>query len=252
MKNNLFKFAAAFAGFLCLLTAQTRQPNCESAMAPLEDRIEAQRRMLVDWAGLIRYGSENTELPRLKPGEERVVFLGDEITENWDLAKAFPGKSYLNRGIKGQTTPQMLVRFRQDVISLQPKAVVILAGANDIASFTAPITQRMTAENITSIAELAKANNIRVVLASITPIGDWVRKQSAARPVGKILGLNDWLEEYAKQSGAVYVNFYPALVQGRFLKKEFTEDGFLLNDAAYAAITPLAEQAIATALKKSL
>jgi lysophospholipase L1-like esterase len=249
MKNWAIKILPGLLILGCLVAAQSK-PDCASTIEALEQRLEAQRRLLADWAGLIRYGSENTELPRPLPGEDRVVFLGDEITENWSrgAAKFFPGKPYLNRGIKGQTSPQMLVRFRQDVILLRPKVVVILAGMNDIASFHEPITQGMTAENITSIVELAKANNIRVVLCSLTPINDYHAKQSSLRPFGKIIGLNNWLEEYAAASGAVYLNYYAALAEGRNLKKEFSGDGVLLNDAAYAVMAPLAERAIAQAL----
>jgi len=183
MKIWIIKILLGLAVLSCLVSAQSPR-DCASITAALEQRLEAQRRMLADWAGLIRYGSENTELPPPAPGEDRVVFLGDEITEYWGrgAAKFFPGKPYLNRGIKGQTTPQMLVRFRQDVIALKPKVVVILAGMNDIASVTGPITQGMFAENIMSIVELAKANNIRVVLASITPVCDCFTKQTTLRP----------------------------------------------------------------------
>ncbi|MGH9800040.1 MAG: SGNH/GDSL hydrolase family protein [Blastocatellia bacterium] len=226
--------------------------DCATALAALEHRAEDQRRLLADWAGLIRYGSENTELPKPKNDEARVVFIGDEITEAWGQGQTpfFPGKPYLNRGISRQTTPQMLVRFRQDVIKLNPKVVVILAGMNDIASYYEPITQQMTAENITSIVELAKANNIRVVLASLTPINDYYKKQSLVRPFGKIIGINGWLKDYATTSGSIYLDYYSALGEGRNLKKEFSSDGVTLNDAAYAVMAPLAEAAIAQALTK--
>src|SRR5919198_3149119 len=235
----------------CLGWAQAK-PDCASALSALEQRLEAQRRLLVDWAGLTRYGSENTELPRPAPGEDRVVFLGDEITEFWGSGntKFFPGKPYLNRGIKGQTTPQMLVRFRQDVIALKPKVVVILAGTNDLASITGPITQGMMAENFMSIVELAKANGIKVVLASLTPVCDCFTKQTLVRPPGKIIGVNGWLKEYARESGAVYLDYYSALADGRNLKQELTSDGLLPNDAGYEVMAPLAEQAIAQALGK--
>lgn len=235
----------------CVVTAQAPR-NCAAITAALEAQLEAQRRLLGDWAGLIRYGSENSELPKPKPAENRVIFLGDDITAAWGAGDApfFPGKPYLNRGINGQTTPQMLVRFRQDVIKLQPKAVVILAGANDIASLHEPITQAMTAENITSIVELAKANNIRVVLASLTPINDYHVKQSLLRPHGKIIGINGWLKEYAAASDAVYLDYYAALAEGRNLKKELTNDGLLPNAAGYAVMAPLAEAAIVRALSK--
>jgi lysophospholipase L1-like esterase len=251
MKIRIVKILLGLAVLSCLVSA--RSPlDCASITAALEQRVETQRRLLSDWAGLIRYGSENTELPAPKPNEDRVVFLGDEITENWGHGseRFFPGKPYLNRGITGQTTPQMLVRFRQDVIALKPKAVVIMAGTNDIASLTGPITQGMFAENIMSIVELARANNIRVVLASITPICDCYTKQSTLRPQGKIIGMNGWLKEYAAQSGSVYLNYYSAMAEGRNLKKELTGDGLLPNDAGYAVMAPLAEQAIAQALSK--
>src|SRR5262249_40515903 len=251
MKIWIIKILLGLAVLSCLVSAQSPR-DCASMTAALEQRLEAQRRLVTDWAGLIRYGSENTELPRPLPGEDRVVFLGDEITENWGrgVAKFFPGKPYLNRGITGQTTPQMLVRFRQDVIALKPKVVVILAGANDLASVTGPITQGMFAENIMSIAELAKANGIRVVLASLTPVCDCFTKQTTLRPQGKIIGINGWLKEYAAQSGAVYLDYYSAMADGRNFKKDLTSDGLLPNDAGYAVMAPLAEQAIAQALGK--
>ncbi len=234
----------------CLAWSQPKS-DCASTLTELEQRLTTQKNLLWDWAGLIHYGSENTELPRPKAGELRVVFLGDEITEMWGQgsAKFFPGKPYFNRGIAGQTTPQLLVRFRQDVIKLKPQVVVILAGTNDIASLNTPITQGMTAENIMSIVELAKVNGIKVVLASVTPICDCYTKQSGIRPFGKIIGVNNWLKEYAAQSEAVYLDFYSALAEGRNLKKEFTNDGLHINDAGYAVMAPLAEQAIAQALK---
>jgi lysophospholipase L1-like esterase len=221
--------------------------NCAATISSLEEQIKAQSKMLSDWAGLIRYGSENTELPKLKPDENRVVFLGDEITENW--TNFFPGKPYFNRGIARQTSPQLLVRFRQDVIKLKPKVVVINVGLNDIASLYSPITQGVFAENIMSLVELAKANHIKVVLASLTPICDCYKKQSSLRPFGKIIGMNNWLEDYAKESGSIYLNYFAAL-GGRNLKQEFTSDGVRLNEAAYAVMAPLAEQAIAQALSK--
>ncbi len=249
MKRILISLGLLLTVLGCL--AATRLPqNCSEAVTALEQQVEAQRKLLWDWAGLIRYGSENTELPKTKPDENRVVFIGDEITENWGASSFFSGKPYINRGIKGQTSPQMLVRFRQDVIMLKPKVVVILAGSNDLASVTGPITQAMFAENITSIVELAKVNNIKVVLASMTPICDCYAKQSLLRPFGKIIGMNGWLKSYAEQSGSVYLDYYSALAEGRNLKKEFTNDGLLPNEAGYAVMTPLAEKALAQALGK--
>jgi acyl-CoA thioesterase I len=233
------RLALALCGICCL--AQTPDP---------ERVIAAQRKLLSDWAGLTRYGSENAELRPPKPGEDRVVFLGDDITENWGQGSApfFPGKPYLNRGIARQTSPQMLVRFRQDVIALKPKVVVIQAGMNDLAGYAGPATEGMIAENFMSMVELAKLNGIRVVLASVTPVCDCFTNQTARRPQGKIIGLNGWIKDYAARSGSVYLDYYSALAQGRNLKKELTVDGLLLNDAAYELMAPLAEKAIAQAL----
>ncbi len=242
-------------GLLLALTFFThlgaaQAPDPQKAIEELKRRVAAQARLLKDWGSLTRYGSENTEIPPPAPGEDRVVFLGDEITEEWGKsgAKFFPGKPYFNRGIKGQTTSQMLVRFRQDVISLKPKVVVILAGTNDIAAVMGPRTQGMMTENFMSFVDLAKANGIRVVLGSILPVCDCSTKQTRRRPIGKIIGMNGWLEDYAAASGAVYLGYYAALVEKRAFKNELTRDGFLPNDAGYRVMAPLAEQAIASAL----
>jgi lysophospholipase L1-like esterase len=205
--------------------------------------LERAKRLLFDWGGLTRYGSENTEL-RTPPD---VVFLGDDVTERWDAF--FPGKPYLNRGVSGQTTPQMLVRFRQDVIDLKPRVVVIQATSNDLAGFAGPITEKMSVDYIRSMTELAKVHGIRVVLASVTPVCDCFGKVTAQRPPGRILGLNSELKAYAAETGTVYLDLYSALGQGRNMKREFTADGFLPNPDGYAKMTPLAEKAIAEARK---
>jgi lysophospholipase L1-like esterase len=201
-----------------------------------------------DWAGLIRYGSENTEVPPPRAGENRVVFLGDEITEMWP-AKFFEEKPYFNRGIERQTTGQMLLRFRQDVISLKPRVVVIQGGSNDLAGLAGPATQAMIAENIMSMVELAKVNGIQVVLASVTPVCDCPQPQTRVRTPGRIIGLNGWLREYAEETGSVYLNYHAAL-GGRTLRQDLTVNGLLLNDAAYGLMGPLADRAIGEALKK--
>lgn len=236
-------FALVLLGVAGFLSAQ--EPTREE----LEREITAQQRLLNDWAGLTRYGSENTEL-KLPANENRVVFIGDEITENWGEgeAKFFPGRPYFNRGIARQTTPQMLVRFRQDVISLKPKVVVIQAGTNDIAGAAGPITEAMAGENFMSMVELAKVHGIKVVLASLTPVCDCFRNLTGRRPAGKIIGMNGWLKRYAAQSGSVYLDYYSALVDGRAMKKELTVDGFIPNDAGYEKMAALAEKAIAEAL----
>jgi len=235
---------------VCLLHAQTTDPA--KTIAELEKELTAHVRLLSDWGGLTRYGSENAELGPPAPGLDRVVFLGDEITELWGGGKAkfFPGKPYLNRGISHQTTPQMLVRFRQDVISLKPKVVVIQAGSSDLAGYAGPATEGTISENFMSMTEFAKANGIQVVLASLTPVCDCFKKLTERRPPGKIIGLNGWLKDYAARSGSVYLDYYSALAEGRAMKKDLTVDGLIPNDAGYEQMVPLAEQAIAQALGK--
>jgi lysophospholipase L1-like esterase len=226
------------------------QPPDSPSIAMLQQELARYRHILSDWAGLTRYGSENTELSPPSPAEPRVVFLGDQITELWGQggAKFFPGRPYLNRGITGQTTPQMLVRFRQDVIALKPRVVVILGGTNDLTGVLGPGTEGTVGDNITSMTELAKANGIRVVLASVTPVCDCFKDQTSVRPQGKIIGLNGWIKDYAARSGAVYLNYYSALAEGRNFRMPLTRDGLLPNDAGYDVMAPLAEQAIAQAL----
>jgi lysophospholipase L1-like esterase len=225
--------------------------DSEATIAMLEQRLSAYRHLLSDWAGLTRYGSEDSEIKPPAPGENRVVFIGDQITEFWGrgTSRFFPGRPYLNRGIGGQTSPQMLVRFRQDVIALKPAVVVIQAGTNDIAGVTGPGTRGTLSDHIMSMTELAKAHGIRVVLASITPVCDCTTAQTDLRPPGRIADLNGWLKGYAAASGSVYLDYYAALVEGRNFRKEFTADGLLPNDAGYGVMAPLAEQAIQTALK---
>lgn len=235
-----------FAGLLLLVALSNPLGAQQPTMEQLETELDAYRRVLLDWGGLTRYGSDNAEL---RPQAGRVVFLGDEITENWG-PEFFPGKPYLNRGITRQTAAQMLVRFRQDVISLQPAVVVIQAGTNDLASVMGPSTEGTMAEHFMSMVELAKAHNIKVVLASVTPVCDCFTKITGRRPVGKILGLNGWLKQYAAQNGLVYLDFYSALVEGRFFKKSLTVDGLVPNAAGYALMAPLAEKAIAEALAR--
>src|SRR5689334_10450225 len=206
-----------------------------SALAQTPDP-EWRHKLLNDWAGLTRYGSEDTEVRPPKAGENRVVFLGDQVTERWPEAKFFPGKPYLNRGIANQTSGQMLVRFRQDVINLQPKIVVIQAGNNDLVGLTGPATEPMIGENLSSMVELAKVHGIKVVLASALPAS-----QTRMMP-GKVIGLNGWIKSYAAKNGAVFLNYYGALAENREFKKELTDDGVLPNAAGYAVMAPLAEQ----------
>jgi lysophospholipase L1-like esterase len=223
----------------------------EDAAAKLKTDFARAQKTLQDWPNLGRYRSDNATVKPPAPGEERVVFMGDSITDAWGrtYGKFFPDKPYINRGISGQTTPQMLIRFRPDVIALQPKAVVILAGTNDIAGNTGPMSLEDIEGNLQSMAELAKANGIRVVLSSVMPVSDYIRPQTTRRPNEKIKQLNDWIRSYAQKNGHVYLDYWPALQdEAGVLKKEYTYDGLHPNNAGYDAILPVAEKAIAQAL----
>ncbi len=247
------KYAAisVLAGMLAgPVLGAAQPPEAPGTIHALENRLEKDRQMLNDFGGLIRYGSENTEIRPPAPGESRVVFIGDQVTEHWGEGdfKFFPGKPFFNRGIDNQNTEQILLRFRQDVIELKPKVVVIQGGANDLAGINGPGTEGTISENIESMVELAKLHGIRVVLASLTPVCDCYINQTRLRPQGKIIGLNGWIKRYAAESGSVYLNYYSALANGRDFRKELTVDGLLPNDAGYGVMAPLAEQAIAQAL----
>jgi lysophospholipase L1-like esterase len=235
-----------FVTLVAIGTPTAAQPPQQEAT--LEERY---RRLLSDWAGLNRFGSENTEVPPPAPGENRVVFIGDQITERWGTGatKFFPGRPYLNRGIGGQVTAQMLVRFRQDVIGLRPKVVVIHGGINDVTGASGPGSEGMIADQIRSMTELAKVNGIGVVLASLTPVCDCFTVQTGYRSQARIIGVNGFLRGYAKESGAIYLDYYSALATGRDFKRELTLDGVLPNDAGYELMSTLAEQAIARALE---
>ncbi len=205
-----------------------------------------------DWAGLGRYRSANAELPAPARGEARVVFMGNSITDTWarSFPVMFPGKPYLGRGISGQTTPQMLVRFRADVVALQPAVVVILAGTNDIAGNTGPSTLEMIEDNLASMAEIARANGIRVVLSSVLPVFDYPWKRGL-EPAPKIVALNAWIRAYASSHDAIYLDYHSAMADARMgLRAELTTDGVHPNDAGYRIMAPLTEAAIAAALRR--
>jgi lysophospholipase L1-like esterase len=206
---------------------------------------------LQDWNQLGRYNEDNERLKTLPRDPNRVVFLGDSITDGWKLGQFFPDKPYVNRGISGQTTPQMLVRMFPDVINLQPAALIILAGTNDIARNTGPETAEMIQDNFRAIAELAQKHGIKVILCSLTPVSDYTaRKQTERRPPADILRLNEWLRKYAEEIHAVYVDYFTATAdEAGFLKDGFSGDGLHPNDRGYALMAPLAQAAIEKALK---
>ena len=229
--------------------AQTTDPDLERLVSQLQRAHLA----LNDWPNLGRYHDANANTPQPAPGENRAVFMGDSITDSWGKGKAqfFPGKPYINRGISGQTTPQMLVRFRPDVIGLKPKLVVMLAGTNDIAGNTGPESLQNIEDNLGSMSELARANGIRVVIASVMPVCDSLKPQTARRPPAQIVALNEWIRNYTAKNGFGYLDYYSAMVDGSgMLKKELTYDCLHPNDSGYAVMQPLAEQAIADAFKK--
>ena len=199
-----------------------------------------------DWPNLSRFRAENANQVLPTPNEKRVVFMGNSITEGWVNIhpQFFAGKFYINRGISGQTTPQMLVRFRADVIKLKPKVVVILAGTNDIAGNTGPSTLEMIEDNLISMAQLAKANDIKVILCSVLPVYDYPWKPGL-EPAGKIITLNKMIKSYAEKSGSIYLDFFSAMVDDRNgLRSEFSKDGVHPNEAGYNVMEPLTEKAI--------
>lgn len=226
--------------------AQAPRTAPEPVTAPSADELRLQN----DWPYLARYREANARLAAPVAGENRVVFYGNSITEGWAplFGTQFPGKPYVGRGISGQTTPQMLVRFRQDVIALQPKAVVILAGTNDIAGNTGPATIAMIEDNIASMAELARANGIRAVLCSVLPVFDYPWKPGL-HPAPTIVALNAWIRDYAASHGAVYVDYHSAMADERQgMRSVLSGDGVHPNEAGYRVMAPLVERGIAEAL----
>jgi len=246
-----------------ILPAQTPAPapSPNDPCADIKAQAARSEAKLKDWPQLARYRDANTGITAPANNEERVVFMGDSITDSWNNPKYggfFPGKPYIDRGISGQTTPQMLIRFRADVIALEPKVVVILAGTNDIAGNTGPMTLAAIEDNLTSMAELARLHGIRVVFASVLPISDYEKTKDGQpivrtrqRPPEKIKALNEWIKNYAYANGAAYLDYFSAMVDDKgFLKVELSDDGLHPNQKGYAVMTPLAEQAIARAQKR--
>jgi lysophospholipase L1-like esterase len=233
-------------------------PSCAELATALNAVVRNDAR-LRDWPNLARYRDANIDAGRAAGGEARVVFMGDSITDFWQQPRFggfFPGKPYVDRGISGQTTPQMLLRFRRDVIALAPKAVVILAGVNDIAGNTGPATDEDIAGYLASMSELATANGIKVVLSSVLPVSDYhvaagAVPQTTTRPMARVKAVNAWMKKYASGHGHAYLDYFSAMVDDRgLLRAELSEDDLHPNAKGYAIMAPLADAAIALALGK--
>jgi acyl-CoA thioesterase-1 len=248
---------AAFVGWMmsAALMAQTTGQGTGQAPAPApaphtgEYWAQHDHQLAEDFGALEHFKDADAALGAPAAGEDRVVFMGDSITQGWKLDESFPGKPFINRGISGQTSPQMLVRFRQDVIDLKPRVVIILAGTNDVAGNTGPMTPEQTESNLASMADLAAENGIRVVLCSVLPAFDfpWNPGQE---PAPKIAALNDWIKAYAATKGYVYVDYYSAMKDERGgLPPALSKDGVHPLPAGYAVMAPLAEAGIEKALK---
>jgi lysophospholipase L1-like esterase len=254
----MFRLLVAMAivfGACAYVSAQPSANDC----AEVKTQLTRAQTRLNDWPQLARYRDANAKVVAPLRNEARVVFMGDSITDSWDDPKFggfFPGKPYIDRGISGQTTPQMLIRFRADVIDLRPKVVVILAGTNDLAGNTGPMTLKEIEGNLASMAELAKTNSIKTVFASVLPISDYEQRdgkpiiQSTRRAPEKIRALNEWMKAYAVRNKLIYLDYYSAMMDDKgFLREDLSEDGLHPNAKGYAIMAPLAEVSIAKALK---
>jgi lysophospholipase L1-like esterase len=256
MRMSLSTAAHIFAALAISTAALAQQPApaIRSTGSPDLDQYRASRIAIYtdDFGELKRYRAANAALKAPAAGENRVVFLGDSITDYWKLADYFPGKPYINRGIDGQTTPQMLVRFRQDVIALHPKVVVVLAGTNDVAGVTGPARNEEIEANYASMAELARLHHIRVAFASLLPVNNYTadaKESFALRPRERILALNTWLKDYCAKNGFVYLDYFSAVVDDKgMLRRDLSDEGLHPNAAGYKTMAPLAEKAITKAL----
>ncbi|RZU42064.1 SGNH/GDSL hydrolase family protein [Edaphobacter modestus] len=245
---------ALLAGTLVSASAYAQTPaaapTATTATADTAKQIATMQTKLNDWPQLSRYRDANASLPSVAADERRVVFYGDSITDAWAKKpeEFFPGKPYVGRGISGQTTPQMVVRFQQDVVHLKPAVVVILAGTNDIAGNTGPSTPEMIEDNFESMVAIANANNIKVILSSILP-ADHYNWQPGAHPAEQIREMNTRLKELCRKYGLVYLDYYTAMANASGgMNPDLAKDGVHPTSKAYAMMSPLAEKAIAEAL----
>ena len=254
MNNYILILAILLAATCAIAQTATPSPDPLSAEKQRADRLQARYN---DYANFARYRDANVKLGPPAKDEQRVVFLGDSITDSWKLDQYFPGAPYVNRGISGQTTSQMLLRFRADVIDLKPKVVVILAGTNDISGNTGPITVEGIENNYASMVDLAHANGINVVFASVMPISDYNKNakgdpivRSVQRRPDEIAALNTWIKKYCAERKLVYLDYFSAMADEKgFLKADIANDGLHPNAKGYELIKPLAENAIKAALK---
>jgi lysophospholipase L1-like esterase len=236
------------------LSLPAQQPGIPSTGFAGLDQYRASRIAIYtdDFGELKRYRDVNAALAPPAANENLVVFLGDSITDYWKLADYFPGKPYINRGIDGQTTPQMLVRFRQDVIDLHPKVLVVLAGTNDVAGVTGPARNEDIEANYASMAELARLHRVRVVFGSLLPVNNYTddaKESFALRPRERILALNTWLKNYCAKNGFVYLDYFSAVADDKgMLKRDLSDEGLHPNAAGYRIMAALAEKAITNAL----
>ncbi|MBK8304203.1 MAG: SGNH/GDSL hydrolase family protein [Pyrinomonadaceae bacterium] len=238
------------------VTTLAQTPTPPPASNPDKARADRLQARLTDFPTLARYREANMKLGTPAKGEDRVVFFGDSITDSWKLDQYFPGQPYVNRGISGQSTYHMLLRFRPDVIDLKPKVVVILAGTNDIASTTEKFKLDTIKSNLLSIVDLAQVNGIGVVLASVMPVSDYNKDSSGnpvirtvLRPPAMINELNAWIKDLCGKRGLVYLDYFTAMADEKgMLKADISKDGLHPNEKGYAIMKPLAEAAIKTAL----
>ena len=265
---------ALFVALLMLVGTPTRGQLVEKFEPPranccLAGQAKSLAEQLQDWNQLGRYYAANEELKKQPADANSVVFMGDSITDMWKLGESFPGKPYVDRGISGQTTAQMLVRMYPDVIDLKPAAVIILAGTNDIAQNNGPQTISMVEENLMAMTELAQKHGIQVILCSVLPISDYAPMpvgwgnppqtaegprqkliQSTRRPPSQIVQLNEWIKSYAASVGAIYADYFSATVDDKgMLKERYSDDGLHPNAKGYTLMAPVAEAAIAKAVK---
>ena len=257
MKSSNLTFRILLPFLFLALASQAQNTQIANPAPPKTiEQLTKENEQLVrtknDWPNFSRYHDANVKLGLPAANEKRVVFMGNSITDGWIRISPefFEGKSYIDRGISGQTTPQMLVRFRADVINLKPKVVLILGGTNDIAGNTGPSTLGMIEDNIASMAELAKANGIKVILSSVLPVYDYPWKRGL-EPAEKIVELNNWIKEYAANHGCDYLDYYSSVVDERKgMKAAYSQDGVHPNKEGYKVMEVLAEKAIEKALKK--